>query len=59
MKQVDSIEKMVKAEKGIDSSKYIGNKTCGEQVKNLWNFLMAEKEKSLIVPERDLFSNKI
>lgn len=59
VKQVDSIEKMLKAEKGIDSSKYTGNKTCGEQAKNLWSFLKAEKEKSLIVPERDLFSNKI
>ena len=49
----------LKKEKGIDSSKYTGNKTCGEQVKNLWSFLKAEKEKSLIVPERDLFSNKI
>ena len=58
VKQVDSIEKMAQNNKGINNI-YFKNISCGDQLKNMWNFLKAEQGKSLIVPERDLFSNKL
>ena len=57
VKQIHSIEDAIKNEKEI-SNEYFRKKSCGEQIKNLCEFLKAEKGKSLIVPERDLFINE-
>ena len=54
VKQVESIEKAQKANQTI-SNEYYRKKSCGEKIKNIYNFLTASNGKSLIVPERDLF----
>ena len=58
VKQVDSIEKMAKEEKGINN-KFLKDMTCEERCNNFCKFLKADPGKSLIIPERDLLSNKI
>ena len=56
VKQMHSIEETLKKEKIIDN-KYTKNLTCGERIRNLWEFLKSDTGKSLIIPERDLIPN--
>ena len=58
LKQIHSIEDAIKNEKEI-SQEYRRRKTCGEKIKNLCAFFVADPGKSLIVPERDFFENKV
>ena len=57
VKQMHSIEETLRKEKNIDS-KYRKDMTCGEYFNNYWQFLKNDIGKSLIIPERDLFSNE-
>ena len=57
LKQIHSIEDALKNKKEL-SNEYIRPKSCGERIKNILEFLKADIGKSLIVPERDLFSIK-
>lgn len=57
LKQVHSIEDALKNKKEI-SDDYMRQKPFGEKIRNMINFFSAERGKSLIIPERDLFPNK-
>ena len=56
LKQVHSIEDALKNKKEI-SEDYMRQKPFGEKISNIIKFFSAERGKSLIIPERDLFPN--
>jgi palmitoyltransferase ZDHHC9/14/18 len=58
IKQIDSIQKALKKNEESNINNYMKEKTCGERIKNICQFLNSEIGDSLIVPERDLFPNK-
>ena len=56
LKQQESIKKEMTQTQNLQFLEYLNVKTtCAEKSKKLWKFLTKELEKSLIVPERDLF----
>jgi len=57
LKQVHSIEDALKNNKEI-SDDYMRKKPLGEKFSNMIKFFSADRGKSLIIPERDLFPNK-
>ena len=57
LKQVHSIEDALKNKKEI-SEDYMRQKPFGEKISNMIKFFSADRGKSLIIPERDLFPNK-
>ena len=57
LKQLHSIEETFKDDKEA-SNRYIKDLTCREKINNIWHFLKADIDKSLIVPERDLIPNR-
>ena len=56
IKQIHSIEETFKNDRS-EMNRYNRNLTCGEKIANFCQFLKADIGQSLIVPERDLFSN--
>ena len=57
VKQLHSIQEAINNDKEINKE-YLREKSLGEKIKNLWEFLKDEKGQSLIIPERDLFTNE-
>ena len=57
VKQLHSIQEAINNDKQINKE-YLREKSLGEKIKNLWEFLKDEKGQSLIIPERDLFINE-
>ena len=57
LKQMHSIQEAMKKNQEIKYD-YMKKKTCGEKIKNICEFLKFDPGESLIIPERDLFSNK-
>ena len=56
VKQMHSIAEALK-DKKIINNRYNRDISCKEKISNIWKFLMNDNGQSLIVPERDLFSN--
>ena len=57
LKQMHSIEEAIRDQKSL-RERYTKKLTYRESFNNIWEFLTADRGKSLIVPERDLITNK-
>ena len=57
LKQMHSIEEAIRDQKSL-RERYTKKLTYRETFNNIWQFLIADRGKSLIVPERDLISSK-